>query len=444
MERNALSRRFTAASLLRFSAANVVMMIFLSLYTIVDGMFISRLVGTLALSAVNMSYPLNSLELALGIMLGTGASAVIAREMGAGEAELARRDFSCVVAVAAAAGGVFALAGNALLEPILEALGTSALQLPYAETYTRILLWFAPALFLQTVFQVLFVTAGKPGLGLGTTVLGGVSNMVLDYWFMGPLEMGVAGAAVATGVGYCIPAAAGLYYFLRPRDSALWFVSFRPRWAMLLHTCGNGSSEMVSNIANALTTFLFNIIFLRFWGEDGVASITIAMYFQFVFTAVFFGFSMGAAPVISYKYGAEDTGQLRRIVRICLCVILACSLGAYLLARLLIGPSLILFTDPGTPVYEITMEGFPLYAASFLVMGVSIFASSLFTAFSNGLVSAVISFARTFVFLVGMLLIMPQLLGRTGIWLAVPAAEVLGLLVSAVFLLWGRKKYQYA
>ena len=216
------------------------------------------------------------------------------------------------------------------------------------------------------------------------------------------------------------------------------------RWAMLLHTCGNGSSEMVSNIANALTTFLFNIIFLRFWGEDGVASITIAMYFQFVFTAVFFGFSMGVAPVISYKYGAEDTGQLRRIVRICLCVILACSLGAYLLARLLIGPSLILFTDPGTPVYEITMEGFPLYAASFLVMGISIFASSLFTAFSNGLVSAVISFARTFVFLVGMLLIMPQLLGRTGIWLAVPAAEVLGLLVSAVFLLWGRKKYQYA
>ena len=249
----------------------------------------------------------------------------------------------------------------------------------------------------------------------------------------------VVAAALAAGMGV-----SGLMFFFWNRRGSLYFTAFRPRWRMLLQVCGNGSSEMVSNIANAITTLLFNLIFMEFWQEDGVASITIVMYFQFVFSAIYLGFSMGVAPVISYKYGAEDTGQLRRIVRICLCVILACSLGAYLLARLLIGPSLILFTDPGTPVYEITMEGFPLYAASFLVMGVSIFASSLFTAFSNGLVSAVISFARTFVFLVGMLLIMPQLLGRTGIWLAVPAAEVLGLLVSAVFLLWGRKKYQYA
>ena len=444
MERNALGRRFTAAALLRFSLPNVVMMIFLSLYTIVDGMFISRMVGTLALSAVNMSFPLNSLELALGIMLGTGASAVVAREMGEGGDALARRDFSCVVAVAAAMGVFFALAGNALLKPLLELLGTSGRQMPYTESYTRILLWFAPALFLQTVFQVLFVTAGKPGLGLGTTVLGGVANMALDYWFMGPLRMGVAGAALATGIGYCIPAAAGVLYFCRPRDSALWFVAFRPRWKMLLQTCGNGSSEMVSNIANALTTFLFNILFLRFWGEDGVASITIAMYFQFVFTAVFFGFSMGVAPVVSYQYGAGDTGQLRRIFRICLWVILASSLGAYGLSRLVIGPSLALFTDPGGAVYTITMEGFPVYAVSFLLMGISIFASSLFTAFSDGLVSAVISFARTFVFLVGMLLVMPQLLGQAGIWLAVPAAEALGLAVSAGFLLWGRRKYQYA
>lgn len=444
MRGNVLSQRFTAISLLRFAMSNMVMMMVLSLYTIVDGMFISRMAGTLALSAVNMSYPLNSLELAIGIMLGTGASAVIAREMGEGNEDLARQDFSFVVTVAALIGVFFALAGNALLSPILELLGTSAQQMPYTQRYTSILLWFAPALFLQTVFQVLFVTAGKPGLGLGTTVLGGIANVVLDYWFMGPLEKGVSGAALATGIGYCIPAAAGLLYFCRPRDSALWFSAFRPRWKMLLKTCGNGSSEMVSNISNAVTTFLFNILFLRFWGEDGVASITIAMYFQFVFTAVFFGFSMGVAPVISYQYGAGDTEQLRRIFRICLCVTLICSLGTYLLSRLMIGPSLVLFTDSGSAVYRITMEGFPIYAVSFLVMGVSIFASSLFTALSDGLVSAVISFSRTFVFLVGMLLIMPQLLGELGIWLAVPAAEVLGLAVSAGFLLWGRKKYSYA
>ena len=249
--------------------------------------------------------------------------------------------------------------------------------------------------------------------------------------------------AIATGIGYCIPAAAGLWYFCRPRDSALWFTRFHPRRRMLLQTCGNGSSEMVSNIATAITTFLFNILFLRFWGEDGVASITIAMYFQFVFTAVFFGFSMGVAPVISYKYGAQDADQLKKIFRICLWFTIFCSVGAYALSRVVIAPSLTLFTDPDSTVFAITMDGFPIYAVSFLLMGISIFASALFTALSNGLVSAVISFARTFLFLVGMLMLLPELWGETGIWLAVPAAEGLGVLVSVGFLLWGRRVYQY-
>ena len=239
---NKLAREFHTGSLIRFALPNIVMMVFMSLYTIVDGMFISRLVGTLALSAVNMSYPLSSLQLALGIMLGTGGSAVIAREMGEGKDALAREDFSCIVAVALGTGVVFALAGNFFLGPILELLGTSEVQMPYTVEYTRILLWFAPAMFLQTVFQVLFVTAGKPTLGLGTTVAGGISNVVLDYLFMAPLHSGVAGAAIATGIGYCIPAAAGLWYFCRPRDSALWFTRFHPRRRMLLQTCGNGSS----------------------------------------------------------------------------------------------------------------------------------------------------------------------------------------------------------
>ena len=440
---NKLAREFHTGSLIRFALPNIVMMVFMSLYTIVDGMFISRLVGTLALSAVNMSYPLSSLQLALGIMLGTGGSAVIAREMGEGKDALAREDFSCIVAVALGTGVVFALAGNFFLGPMLELLGTSEVQMPYTVEYTRILLWFAPAMFLQTVFQVLFVTAGKPTLGLGTTVAGGISNVVLDYLFMAPLHSGVAGAAIATGIGYCIPAAAGLWYFCRPRDSALWFTRFHPRRRMLLQTCGNGSSEMVSNIATAITTFLFNILFLRFWGEDGVASITIAMYFQFVFTAVFFGFSMGVAPVISYKYGAQDADQLKKIFRICLWFTIFCSVGAYALSRVVIAPSLTLFTDPDSTVFAITMDGFPIYAVSFLLMGISIFASALFTALSNGLVSAVISFARTFLFLVGMLMLLPELWGETGIWLAVPAAEGLGVLVSVGFLLWGRRVYQY-
>lgn len=441
---NALSRAFTPLSLLRFALPNMVMMVFLSLYTIVDGIFISRYVGTLALSAVNMAYPLNCLQMALGIMLASGGSAVIARKMGEGKDREARRDFSCVVAVSAVVGAVFLVLGNLFLDEILRLLGTSPAQMDLCRTYTRILLWFAPAFFLQTAYQVLFVTAGLPGLGLGLTVAGGLANVVLDITFMGPLDMGIAGAAVATVIGYCIPAVAGTVYFFLNRRGSLYFVPFRPDWPMLAKTCGNGSSEMVTNIANAVTTFLFNILFLRYWGEDGVAAITIVMYFQFVLTAVFFGFSMGVAPVVSYKYGAQDLPQLRGIFRCCLVFVAVCSLGAYVLSRMSIGLCLEAFTQAESAVYAITMEGFPLYAGSFLLMGVSIFASSLFTAFSDGLVSALISFARTFLFLVGMLLVLPQLLGKPGIWLAVPAAECLGLAVSVGFLLWGRRKYGYA
>ena len=443
MERNALERQFTAASLLRFALPNIVMMVFLSLYTIVDGMFISRYVGTLALSAVNMSYPLSSLQLAMGIMLGTGGSAVIARELGEGKTDQARQDFTFVVAAAAAAGTVCALAGNAVLPWLLELLGTSAAQMPYCLPYTRILLWFAPGMFLQTVFQVLFVTAGRPGLGLASTAVGGVANLVLDALFMGPMGWGITGAAVATGIGYCVPAVTGLVYFSLEKRRPLRFTRLAARWRMLAGACGNGSSEMVSNIAVAVTTFLFNVLFLRTWGEDGVAAITIVMYFQFVFSAVDLGFSMGVAPVVSYKFGAGDRGQLRRVHRVCLGFIVLSSAAMYVLSRLAIGTLLVLFTDLDGPVAAITLEGFPIFAVSFLFMGVSIYASSLFTAFSNGVVSAVISFARTFLFLVGALLVLPALLGSVGIWLAVPTAELLGLGVSAGFLLWGRKKYGY-
>lgn len=420
MERNALERQFTAASLLRFALPNIVMMVFLSLYTIVDGMFISRYVGTLALSAVNMSYPLTSLQLAMGIMLGTGGSAVIARELGEGKRDQARQDFTFVVAAAAAVGIVCALAGNAVLPWLLELLGTSSAQMPYCLPYTRILLWFAPGMFLQTVFQVLFVTAGRPGLGLASTAVGGVANLVLDALFMGPMGWGITGAAVATGIGYCVPAVTGLVYFSLEKQGPLRFTRLAARWRMLAGACGNGSSEMVSNIAVAVTTFLFNVLFLCYWGEDGVAAITIVMYFQFVFSAVDLGFSMGVAPVVSYKFGAGDTEQLRRVHRVCLGFIVLSSVAMYVLSRLAIGTLLVLFTDLDGPVAAITLEGFPIFAVSFLFMGVSIYASSLFTAFSNGVVSAVISFARTFLFLVGALLVLPELLGPVGIWLAVP------------------------
>lgn len=443
MDNNALGKQFTALSLLRFTLPNIVMMVFLSMYTIVDGIFISRFVGTLALSAMNMSYPLSSLQMAVGIMLASGGSAVIARQLGEGKGDAARKNFTFIVVVSLVVGAAFMVLGNLFLDPILRLLGTSPAQFDLCRTYTRILLWFSPAFFLQTAFQTLFVTAGRPNLGLGVTVAGGFANILLDYVFMGPMGMGIAGAAAATVIGYSIPAVAGVWFFFKNREGTLHFLRFRPDWQMLSRACGNGASEMVTNVANAVSTLLFNLIFLRFWGEDGVASITIVMYFQFVFTAVFFGFSMGAAPVISYKFGAQDTDQLKKIVRICMIFVLVCSLGSYLLSRLVIETCLAVFTDPGSAVFSITIEGFPLFAVGFLFMGVSIFASSLFTALSDGTVSAVISFARTFLFLVTMLLVLPRMLGETGIWLAVPAAEALGVAVSLWFLTRRRKTYCY-
>lgn len=442
-QNNALAREFHTVSLIKFALPNIGMMIFLSLYTIVDGMFISRLVGTTALSAINMSFPLNSLQMAIGIMLGTGGSAIIARRQGEGRADEARQNFTMLVTVAALVGLCFAVLGNIFLDPILRVLGTSELQWADCRIYTLIQLAFAPMLFLQTSFQTLFVTAGKPGLGLLTSVGGGITNMVLDWLFIGPMNMGVAGAAIATCLGYCVPSVIGLVYFFRNRNGSLFFVPFKFDGATLAAACGNGSSEMVSNIANAVTTFMFNMLFLRYRGEDGVAAITIAMYFQFVFTAVYFGFSMGVAPVISYKFGERNIPQLGRIFRICMTFVLVCSLGAYLLSWVTLEPALTLFTPRGSGVYEIAMSGFPIYAVSFLLMGTSIFASSLFTALSDGLVSAIISFSRTLVFLAAMLLLLPRILEELGIWLAVPVAEGLGVMVSVYFLLKGRKKYQY-
>lgn len=443
MNENRLEQQFTPLSLLTFALPNIIMMIFLSLYTIVDGIFISRYVGTLALSATNMSYPLTYVQLAIAVMLGTGGSAVIARKMGLGKAEEAREDFTYIVATALFLGFLLAFLELFFLQQLLHFLGVSAAQMPECVPYTKILMYFSPMLFLQTVFQVFFVTAGKPHLGLVLTVLGGVANMVLDYLFMGVMHMGVIGAAIATGIGYAIPAVTGLIYFFFFRKGSLYFVKFRPHGTLLLMTCSNGISEFASNLAAAVTNFLFNIIFMKFWAEDGVAAITIILYFQFVFSAGFMGFSLGISPIISYKYGAGDTAQLKKIVRFSLGFLLACSIGIYLLSQITLSTSLGIFTESGGRVYNIAYKGFPVYALSFLLMGISIFASALFTAFSNGIVSAIISLARTFIFLVGCLLILPFIWGKSGIWFSVPLAEFLGILVSLYFLFWGRKKYQY-
>lgn len=437
-----LGKKFTFSSLLSFSIPNVIMMISLSMYTIVDGMFVSRLLGTTALSAVNMVYPAICFEMAIAIMIATGGSAIVARKLGEGKQREAQKNLSFLIVIELFIGIVIAIIGNLFIDKIVLLLGASSTQAPLSVTYAKIIFTFAPAFFLQTAFQTFFVTAGKPTLGLAVTVLAGIVNIVLDYIFMAPLNMGIAGAAIATGTGYCIPAIAGLVFFLNAKRNSLHLVRPEIDGKVLLQACANGSSEMVTNLANAATTFLFNYTLLKFYGEDGVAAITILLYFQYIFTALYFGYSNGIAPIISFKYGVGDKEQLQSIFKKSIFFLIISSILSNITIHLTVKQALSVFTPSSSKVYEIALNGFSLYSLGFIIMGFCIFASALFTAFSDGKSSAIISFSRTFIFIIGCILILPNLYGEIGIWIAVPIAELLGLLI-AIFFLIKKKHYGY-
>lgn len=439
---SSIAKDFRFLSLLKFAFPTMVMMVFTSLYTIVDGIFISRFVGSNGLSSSNIVYPVLNLLIAVGVMFASGGSALIAKKLGEHKQKEANEDFSCIIASAVIIGFIILLAGQLFIEPIVRGLGATDILLSDSKTYLGILLYFAPVCILQLLFQTFFVTAGKPQYGLILTILGGAANVILDYLFMGPLDMGIFGAGLATGIGQTIPALFGLLYFFLGKNT-LHIVKPVFRLHTLLKSCSNGSSEMVTNISTAIVTFLFNIVMLKLLGENGVAAITIVLYGQFLFNALYFGFSMGVAPVISYNYGRKNITLLGRIFKICIWFVSVSSLIAAVIA-LFISPYIVeIFTPMGTPTYEIAKTGFFLFAFNFLFAGMNIFASSMFTAFSDGPVSAAISFARTFVCITASILLLPKVLGVTGVWLSVPVAEAVTLFLSLYFFISRRKKYQY-
>lgn len=428
---NKLARDYTFGSLLRYALPTIIMMVFMSLYTMVDGMFVSRMISTSALSAVNIVFPLVSVVIAVGIMLATGASAIVAHKMGEGKPEEARADFTFIVVIGIVLGALITALGLVFLNPLLYALGANDAIFSMCRAYAYAILWFTAPAILQMLFQTFFVTAGRPGLGLLVTALGGVANIVLDYMFIGPLGWGIAGAAIATGIGYSIPAVCGLVFFAASRKDTLCFT--KPRWSgkVLLHTCTNGASEMVTNLSTAIITYLFNIIMMRYLGEDGVAAITIVLYAEYLLVAVYLGYSTGIAPILSYHYGQKNTARLRRLFGISMRFIAISSAATVAGALLFAGPVVSTFAPAGTTVYTLARHGFYLYAAAYLFKGVNIFASSLFTALSDGKTSAILSFMRSLVFIVAGMALLPRLLGVDGVWLAVPFAEVLSLGLSA-------------
>ncbi len=425
---HSIRQSFTTKSLLRFVFPSIVMMVLMSIYSIVDGIFISRIIGSEALSAVNIVYPIISLIYALGTMLATGGTAIISKYLGEHKPKQARQSLSMFVAV----GIVISLAMMVLtflfITPLCFLLGSDINLLSHCQTYLRWCMIFAPACMLQVYYQSYLVIAGKANLGLILTVVAASANMILDYVFMAQLHMGVAGAAIATGIGQCIPAIVGTLYFLFTTHE-LHFV--RPVWKahILKDACINGSSEMINQLSAAVVTFMFNIIMMQRAGAYGVAAITILLYAQFLLNALYLGFSIGVSPIIGYQYGAKNAQQLQNVHRISMRFICLTSLVTILLS-FMIGNRLVSIFTSDAQTYTLAMQGFYLFALNYIFSGMNIYTSALFTALSNGKISALVSFLRTLFFTVLSLLVLPQLFGLFGVWIAVPIAEGLTLVVS--------------
>ena len=440
---NPLSQNFNLKSLLKFALPTILMMIFMGLYTIIDTIFVARFADINALSALNIICPIINLIVGLGTMFATGGSAIIARKMGTGEYTRASQDFTLIILAGFLSGVLIAFWGTMFIDRIVWGLGASDILFPYCKEYLFILLLFTPASILQVLFQHLIVTAGHPKIGMLLGLSAGIANIFLDYIFMAPLQMGIKGAAFGTSIGYMIPTVIGLLFFFS-RKRTLHFRKPIISFFVLLESCTNGFSEMVSQAATAVTTFLFNQIMMDLLDENGVAAITIIIYTQFLLSTLYLGFSMGVAPVISYNYGKQDENQLKNIFSICLRFIIFVSISVFA-AALIFGSSLVdIFVEKGTSVYEITRNGFLIFSFNFLFCGLNIFTSAIFTALSNGKLSAILSFLRTFGLITVLLLILPNLLGVTGVWLAVPIAEAITVIVALVFLSQNKEKYHYA
>lgn len=440
---NSISKSFTFTSLIKFTIPSIIMLVFMSLYSIVDGVFVSRFVNTDALSAVNIVYPFINVVIAVGVMLATGGSAVIAKKLGEDKKIEAKENFTLIILVGLVLGVIIGIVGYIFDTQIINLLGSTKDLFNYCKEYFFVTLIFVPAFIINLLYQILTITAGKPNVGLILTLIGGISNMVLDYIFIVPMDMGISGAALATGLGNLIPAILGSIYFMKERSS-LYFVKPKLDFEVIIKTCTNGSSEMVTNLSTGITTMLFNIVMMNMLGSDGVAAMTIVLYGQFLITSAYIGFSSGVAPVISYNYGDKNQKELKKVIKYSVIFTLVSSVILYVIS-MIATPSIVgVFSPKGTNVYDIGYNGFILFGISFLVTGVNIFASSMFTAFSNGKISAIISFFRTFVFIVAGVLILPKFLGVNGIWLSVPVAEALSILISLMYINKYKHVYGYA
>lgn len=440
---HALGKKITFSSLILYTLPTIVMMVFFALYTIVDGMFISRFVGANALSSTNIVYPVINILIGIGIMFATGGSALVAKSMGENKSVEARQNFTLITLAAVTLGCLLSIGCLLLIRPLIYGLGATDLLYQDAHAYLSVMLICSPFIILKMYFDYFLVTAGAANLGLMSAIIGGLVNVVLDYVFIVHFNMGVAGAALATCIGYVLPSLIGIIYFCNKKHS-LHFTKPKFSLHILIRSCTNGSSEMVTQLAASVTTMLYNFAMIRLLGEEGVAAITIILYIQFLLSSAYLGFTSGVSPRISYNYGSRDEAQLQKLVKYSFILTGLFAIISFIITSLLSGLLITIFAPSGSSLYDIALNGFKLFSLGFLISGFNIFASGMFTAFSNGKVSALLSLLRTFIFFVVGLLILPRFLGVDGVWLIVPFAELTTLIVSALFIYRYRYTYHYA
>lgn len=438
-----LSDHFNYQKLLRFTYPSIIMMVFTSIYSVADGFFVSNFVGKTPFTAVNFIMPVLMILGCVGFMFGTGGGALVAMTMGGGDREKANRIFSLLVCTSIACGIALAALGLVFLRPIAAALGAEGRLLEDSVTYGRVFLLGIPAYILQYEFQCLFATAEKPKLGLCVTAAAGLTNILLDALFVAGFRWGLVGAAAATALSQCVGGVLPLVYFSRPNSSLLRLTRTEFDGKALARTCANGSSELMSNISMSVVSMLYNFQLLRYAGEDGVAAYGVLMYVSMIFQAIFIGYSVGAAPIVSYHHGAQNYEELRGLLRKSFVLISIFALAMFAAAELLARPLAMIYVGYDQDLLDMTLRAFFIYSFSFLFSGFCIFGSSFFTALNDGPVSAAISFLRTLVFQVIAVLLFPLVWKLDGIWLSIVGAEVMAITVTMLFLAVKRNRYHY-
>ncbi len=439
---NVYEKPVTLQNILKFAVPTIAMTVFMSFYTMVDGLFVSNLIGTDALSAINLTAPVIQLVTAISTMLATGGSAVIMKKMGEQKTDEAKEDFTLLILVNVIVGIVMCAVGYLAMDHIFAGMNLSADVERYCVEYLSRYLIFTVPVLLMNNFTLYMIASEKANLSLICSVTGGVLNMVLDYVFIAGFHMGISGAAIATGLGYSVTAVVGLFVFSR-KKSLLHFKKPVFRFKVLAGAATNGCSEMATALVTGIITMMFNWTMLHYVGEDGVAAVTIIMYVLMFASSLYTGYSYGVAPMLSFYYGEQNHDKLKKMMAVSLKVIAVISVVTVAASFLLTRPLVSVFARPDNPVYDLAVTGNGICTIALFFIGFNIFASGMFTALSNGVVSAVLAFSRSFVFMLITMIVLPLLFGVNGIWLATPAAELMALALSVAMFLKYRKRYGY-